>query len=1620
MSMEYEVKVKGLADLAKFEASIKSLDNAMRMTKGAAQLNESLMQVDKSVRGIGASMARTIKSELELTRQVFRTELAGITAGTGKMVSASVATEFGEGVETGLRTATTRAKTAAAKAKAEMTKAYESIVGGDGLKALSNADLDEVRRLKQLGAEVSKFHTSLLSAKKSAREYASMFEGAYNTDLGRRQHRVQTFENSIIGLDKARVMKSAKESAETFSKAYTAELERNAVALSNFEKLVGIDKSYVAKSAKESAALFTSAYGTELAQSRQNLSNFEKMVGIDKSRLIKSAKDSAATFSDAYSNELARSKQVLSNFEKMVGIDKARIAKSAKDSAAAFSESYAIELARSKELFANFDKMLGLDKSQIVKSAKTSASTFAYAYEDELRKIRSSVGAATNASTDLYQKFTPKSGVAGAMVNMPKGTSPSDFADGKIPKATSDLARFTTQAGDAHAAVRGLASGFNLLWLTWGNLGPLMAGAALSNTFMKSAKEGMEVAHTLQTIASLGEVSAQGVAELNAELIRIGENSTYGPTKVAEAMQTLVLAGMKAKDVTTYMQDVLNFSKAGTTTVQNAADVLISVTTAFGTGAGGITRTSDLIVRAAADSKASVESFGEAMKTASVVGQQFGATQEDVASMITMLANLGITGTAAGTAIRNMYADLSGRTGKTAKLMRDAGIEFRDAATGGMRPLIETTRELNDHMNKLAATKGPKVAKDFMQALMSERGNKPMVAAILEFNTAAENSALYANRLEESLNRLKNAAGDTAVAAAAMGETTKSAWQRTGAALETTLLKAFTSMEPELYKSANAMRDLFNDPTVIAGVTTIANGVATVTLALAENAKIIGLGLAAWGGWKLATVAASAAAGVMTGNMASLAVSSAAAMLGIKGATEATEASARATMVKATADEVGAVAAKNNTVAAGGYATAAKGLVGVLGALGVIVGVAALAWDVYRIAKERAMGSTERDITRSNNVIEKMLMQSAELDKRTEKIKGGMDAGEAARTQANRTDLDNSMRELYESETKLSAELNNSLLKRKAIEEEIIKQRKSNPGLKDEDNKNIVYLKSQAKLTEAQDAATRKSLAQKKEDIRQQVLMFEYAENKLKTSAQGEQAASAEQQKKTEEERRRKQGPTLKNLGLNPEQLEKYFASGEMPEGTGPDTTGGRPGRPGRTPAAHQTYFDADYEVAKKLSEAQKSLRESDYQQGLVSVDSYYDYLDERAEKSYTLERKALEDKRAKIGSDPRSKKEYDKAGVELQVLDINRTVELRKLEQERSKAVADRLTTEGKIAVFGEDYLMRLRENDEGDIALKRGSEFARIEQSKARISEDFYKQRVRIGEEYVKESARLEGQGLADREEKYKQDLSKIRQYEADALEIVRVREEEKKAIRAEGLYGATRALENYMTSAADVASQVENVTGSALKGVEDALVQVATTGKISFKSLADSVISEFARMTARQATSGLAGFLGGALGSLFGGKATGAATGQGTMDSLTSMGVFAKGAAFSSSPSLSQYSNTVQSTPKLFAFAQGGVFGEAGPEAVMPLTRGADGNLGVRSHGGGAGGFILNIKNYGAEVEASEPYSDAEGNQVIDMIIKRATNNAVSTVAGQLAQGQGAVGKAMKARERMGTGA
>ncbi|WP_447096863.1 phage tail tape measure protein [Pseudomonas sp. CF10PS3] len=169
-----------------------------------------------------------------------------------------------------------------------------------------------------------------------------------------------------------------------------------------------------------------------------------------------------------------------------------------------------------------------------------------------------------------------------------------------------------------------------------------------------------------------------------------------------------------------------------------------------------------------------------------------------------------------------------------------------------------------------------------------------------------------------------------------------------------------------------------------------------------------------------------------------------------------------------------------------------------------------------------------------------------------------------------------------------------------------------------------------------------------------------------------------------------------------------------------------------------------------------------------------------------------------------------------------------------------------------------------------------------------------------------------------------------------------------------GASSAFQNYLQSANDVAGQTKSLFTNAFSGMEDAVANFAITGKLSFSDFTKSIIADMARIATRQAASGLLSSLAGtAIGAYFGGGAAAGATSFGS-DIGGAITANAKGGVYDS-PSLSSFSNQVHDKPQMFAFAKGaGIFAEAGPEAIMPLTRTAGGELGVRAlSGGGAGG-------------------------------------------------------------------
>ncbi|MFJ0490181.1 phage tail tape measure protein [Citrobacter werkmanii] len=195
------------------------------------------------------------------------------------------------------------------------------------------------------------------------------------------------------------------------------------------------------------------------------------------------------------------------------------------------------------------------------------------------------------------------------------------------------------------------------------------------------------------------------------------------------------------------------------------------------------------------------------------------------------------------------------------------------------------------------------------------------------------------------------------------------------------------------------------------------------------------------------------------------------------------------------------------------------------------------------------------------------------------------------------------------------------------------------------------------------------------------------------------------------------------------------------------------------------------------------------------------------------------------------------------------------------------------------------------------------------------------------------------------YDRETQALKDAQAERIEVQEDYYQKVDALQADWVTGARDGLADWVDDSTNYAMQAADVMKTALSGISSNIVEMLNGNKASWKDWGISVLKIIEQVMVNMMIANAVS----SIGSLFGGAASSSASSGTAIQSYgASLQFNAKGGVYSSAD-LSQYSNSVVSSPTLFAFAKGaGLMGEAGPEAIMPLTRAADGSLGVRAMG------------------------------------------------------------------------
>ncbi|EJD5914351.1 phage tail tape measure protein [Escherichia coli] len=268
------------------------------------------------------------------------------------------------------------------------------------------------------------------------------------------------------------------------------------------------------------------------------------------------------------------------------------------------------------------------------------------------------------------------------------------------------------------------------------------------------------------------------------------------------------------------------------------------------------------------------------------------------------------------------------------------------------------------------------------------------------------------------------------------------------------------------------------------------------------------------------------------------------------------------------------------------------------------------------------------------------------------------------------------------------------------------------------------------------------------------------------------------------------------------------------------------------------------------------------------------------------------------------------------------------------------RASDDAQLLGYGEGSRMRERLQEMWSIRQafeQKNNELLRQYQA-GEIEEALWKQEKSLNEKYLEER-------LSDQQDYYAK---------ADAL-------------RSDWNAGLQEGLTNWADSATDYASQAADAVVSTMDGLVSNISDALAGNVVDWRNWGSSILQEVSKILMNAAiVNGLKSLSK---------SMSGAGGWLGTVgDWLSGAVANAKGGVYTSA-NLSAYSNTIVDTPTYFAFAKGaGLMGEAGPEAIMPLTRAADGSLGVRAIGNvnGGGGFVyspvyhISIQNKGSNGE------------------------------------------------------
>lgn len=373
--------------------------------------------------------------------------------------------------------------------------------------------------------------------------------------------------------------------------------------------------------------------------------------------------------------------------------------------------------------------------------------------------------------------------------------------------ATSSVKTFGNQANSAGSTLTSLAKKAVGVVTAYAGLRQLTAlGKDIINT-------GMEFEQGMAEVQAISGATGKDFDALREKAKEMGAKTKFSAIESAEAMKYMGMAGWSSSQMIDGIAGIMNLAAASGEELGSVSDIVTDSLTAFGMQAADSSYFADVLAVASSKANTNVSLLGESFKTVAPVAGAMGYSFEDTTAALGIMANAGVKGGEAGTALRSVMTRLAKPTKEVSQALDAVGVSAVNS-DGSMKSLSELIPELQKKFSGLTEEQ------------------KGQYATMIAGKNAMSGFLTLVNASEADWNNLSGAIANADGTAQAMADT-----------MNNTVSGKLTLLKSQFEGVKIAIFDSLGSSQFMGILDQVSNGLSAMTPTIISVASAIGNGL---------------------------------------------------------------------------------------------------------------------------------------------------------------------------------------------------------------------------------------------------------------------------------------------------------------------------------------------------------------------------------------------------------------------------------------------------------------------------------------------------------------------------------------------------------------------------------------------------------------------------------------------------------------------------------------------------------------------------------------------------------------------------------------------------------